>query len=185
MSAGSAITWPGLSRRAAAMLAFIVASACGTNSPSTPSQSDYAGNWSGLRPHSTAEVGTGVQLTVVGSTITSATVVTEDYFGPSPQPGCQLGFTATGPATFVGNSFSLTVILTSISIAGISTLPPMTTGTFTTSSTLEGTFDSTTSLSGRLSFTISSGTCGGETHTGAVPTPGFGNQIRMFTATRS
>src|SRR5262245_497 len=184
MSAGSVFTPERLSRRAAAMLAVIFASACGSNTPSAPTPSGYAGNWSGLRPHSTVQVGTGVQLTVVGSTITSATAVTEDYFGPNPQPGCLLAFTAAGPATITGNSFVMTLSLSSNSIAGISTLPLLTTGTFTTSSTLQGTFDSPTALSGRLSYTIGSATCAGATYTGDALAPGFGNQIRLFNATR-
>jgi hypothetical protein len=175
MRSGSALT---------AFALVLASAACGSNGMSTPSQSGYSGNWSGLQPHTMQLVGTGVMLTVNGATITSATVATEDYFGPAPQPGCLVAFAASAPATIAGNTFVLTLSPTSTSIAGISSLPPLTTGTFAASSTLQGTFDTPTTLSGRLSYTITSGTCGGATYTGDVPTPGFGNQIRLFTATR-
>jgi hypothetical protein len=184
MSVERAFTRAGLTRSLAAVLLLIFAAACRKDSGSGPSPSDYSGSWSGLQPHSTIQVGTGVLLTISGQTITSATVETENYFGAVPQPGCLLAFTASGPVTISGNSFVLPLSLASNPIAGISALTLASSGTFTSNPMLQGTFTSSTAISGQLSYAISSATCGGTTYTGAVPTAGFGNQIRAFTATR-
>ena len=164
-----------------ALLSLTACSKYGTPAPSAP---DYSGNWSSLQPHSAAQVGTGVLLTISGQTVTSATVVTEDYFGSAPQPGCLLVFTASGSSTFAGNSFVVPLSLASNAIAGISTLPLATASTFTGAVTLQGTFSSPTTATGQLIYTISSATCAGMTYTGISPTPGFGNQIRTFTASK-
>src|SRR5262249_23186060 len=137
-----------------------------------------------LVPHSVAMVGTGVVLTISGSTITSATAETEDYFGSPAAQGCLLSFSATGPVTINGNSFVVPLSLGSTPIAGISSLTLATAGSFTGASTLQGTFSTPTTLSGQLSYTITAATCSGTTYSGAPPTSGFGNQVRAFTATR-
>ncbi len=49
---------------------------------------------------------------------------------------------------------------------------------------LQGTFTWATTMSGQLGYTISSATCAATSYAGAVPIPGFGNQIRAFTASR-
>jgi hypothetical protein len=165
-------------------LIVLFAAACGKDTATTPSPSVYAGNWSGLQSHSASLVGTGVQLTIVGQTITSVTVETEDFFGSAPQPGCLVVFTASGQTTIAGTSFSVPLTLGSTAIAGISSLPVATAATFTGPSTLQGTFSSPTEMSGQLNYTIGSATCAGATYSGVIPTPGFGNQVRAFTASR-
>lgn len=172
-------------RYGAVLLILVSAGACSKDSPvSAPSQSVYAGSWSGLQPHSAALVGTGVLVTITGSTITSATVVTENYFGAAPPSGCQLTFTASAPTAIAGTSFTVPLSLASATIAGISSLPIASSATFSGTPTLQGTFTSATTMSGQLGYTISSATCAGTSYAGAVPTPGFGNQIRAFTASR-
>ena len=171
-------------RYLAAVLLLCCASACSKDQPLVPSMSNYSGNWSGLKPHSPAEVGTGVALTIDGTTITAATVVTEDYFGFVGLPGCLLAFSASGPATITGNSFLVPLSPGTMALDGISGLPLFTTGSFTAPSVLQGTFTSATTVTGQLNYTIGSATCGGSTYTGVPPIPGFGNQIRAFTATR-
>src|SRR5262245_59028940 len=110
-------------RCVAIVVALLCLTACSKSNTSTPSSPDYSGNWSGLQPHSVSQVGTGVLLTISGTTITSATVVTEDYFGSPAQFGCLLAFIASGPMTITGDRFVLPLTLASTPINGISALP--------------------------------------------------------------
>lgn len=163
--------------------ATFVVTACSHDTMMTPSQTSYSGSWTALQPHSASQVGTGVTLTISGTTISAATVVTENYFGFAPQPGCLLAFTATGPTTITGSTFVLPLSAASVSITGISALP-LATAEAVSAATLQGEFTTSSTLSGQLSYTINSATCGGATYAGTIPTPGFGNQIRAFIATR-